>query len=349
MIDLRSAEVFLAVSDTGSFTTAAKRLGRTQSAVSQTIRQLEDEIGVVLINRASRLLSLTPAGELFQSHARHLIEDANSLASLVRERGQSKRSELRFGMVDSFAVAVGPTLIKSMLGGSLNLSLWSDLTPRLGDALLGRSVEVIVANDSFDGERTLTCYELFKEPYVLILPRRSDWGVESLDLPTLARLYPIIHYHASSHMASQIEGKFHRLNVNVSRRISVDSTDKLLAMVAAGIGWSISTPLSLLRAVAHVSAIRVALFPGEQFHRRLFMLSRRGELEDLMKRLVTTAREVLAGPIMEEIARVFPYPLNEISIPGTQDWNARGRLCDEPIEKSHQRTLVELMDRPWNI
>ena len=319
MIDLRSIEVFLVVSDTGSFTTAAKRLGRTQSAVSQAIRQLEDQLGVVLINRASRFLSLTPAGELFQSRARQLIEDATALTSTVRERARTKLSELRFGMVDSFAIAVGPALIKSMLGDSLNLSLWSDLTPRLGDALLARSVDVIVANDSFDSEKTLCCHELLKEPYVLILPRLPGWDVRELDLAKLAKRYPIIHYHASSFMASQIDAQFHRLNISVSRRVSVDSTDKLLAMVAAGIGWSTTTPLSVLRSVAYFDSIRVLPFPGERFHRRLFMLSRRGELDELVKRLVGTAREVLAGPIMVEAARLFPDLLNEISIPEPDD------------------------------
>jgi DNA-binding transcriptional LysR family regulator len=315
MIDLRSIEVFLVISDTGSFTAAAKRLGRTQSAVSQAIRQLEEQLGVVLINRASRSLSLTPAGELFQIRARSLIEDATSLMSTVRERGKTKLSELRFGMVDSFAVAVGPALIKSMLGESLNLSLWSDLTPRLGAALLARNVDVIVANDSYDSEKGLRCFELLKEPFVLILPKLPAWQDQDLDLAKIARRHPIVHYHASSFLASQIDAQFHRLNVSVSRRVSVDSTDKLLAMVAAGIGWSCTTPLALLRSPSHVDAIRMLPFPGERFYRRLFMLSRRGELDDLAKRLVGTARDVLAGPIRAELARQFPDLLHEVTIP----------------------------------
>jgi DNA-binding transcriptional LysR family regulator len=319
MIDLRSIEVFLVVSDTGSFTTAAKRLARTQSAISQAIRQLEDQLGVVLINRASRFLSLTPAGELFQRRARQLIEDATALASMVRERGQAKLSELRFGMVDSFAIAVGPELIRSMLGESLNLSLWSDLTPRLRNALVARSVDVVVANDSFDDEKALRCYELLKEPFVLILPKVPAWGSQDLDLAKLAMRHPIIHYHASSFLASQIDGQFRRLNVSVSRRVSVDSTDKLLAMVAAGIGWSSTTVLSLLRSPNHLDAIRVLPFPGEPFHRRLFMLSRRGELDELVKRLAGTARTVLAGPIMADVARLFPDLLNEVSVPKPHD------------------------------
>ena len=93
--------------------------------MSQAVRQLEDELGVVLINRTTRVLSLTAPGELLRGRASQLFDDAVTLTSLVREFGKAKLVELRFGMVDSFAIAVGPALIKSMLSESINLSLWS--------------------------------------------------------------------------------------------------------------------------------------------------------------------------------------------------------------------------------
>jgi DNA-binding transcriptional LysR family regulator len=315
MIDLRSLEAFLVVSDTRSFTGAAKRLNRTQSAISQTIRQLEDELGVVLIDRSGRALSLTAAGELLRNPARELFERAAGLSSLVREQGHVKLSELRFAMVDSFAVAVGPALIKSMLGESLNLSLWSEYTPRLGEALLDRRADVIVANDAFDEQDTLVRFELFREPYVLLLPKTAGWEAGNGDLARLARSRPLIGYQASSHMRVQIESQFHRSNIAVSRRVTVDSTEKLLAMVAAGIGWSSSTPLSLLRSRQHVEAITVLPFPGEHMYRRLFILARRGEMDELTRRLCSTARSVLAGPILAQIAQICPAAIPEIRVP----------------------------------
>ena len=171
MLDLRSIQVFVVVSDTASFTTAARRLNRTQSAISQAIRQLEEELGMVLINRGSRFLSLTPAGQILQSRARQLLEQATALTSELRETVHAKVQELRVGMVDSFAVAVGPTLIKSMLIESANLSLWSDLTPKLGQALLEGSVDVIVANQGFEDQDGLRCFELLRDPYILLVPK----------------------------------------------------------------------------------------------------------------------------------------------------------------------------------
>lgn len=318
MVDLRSIEAFLAVSEAGSFTGAARRLNKTQSAVSQAIRQLEDELGVVLINRGSRVLSLTQPGELLRARGARLFDDAVALASLVREHGRTKLLELRVGMVDSFAIAVAPTLIRSLLSESTNLSLSSDITPRLREALNDRRFDIVVANDAFTDEERLTRIALLRERYVLLLPKGAGWDLPVDDLATLARGCPMVRYHPASYIATQIDAQLLRMNVHVSRRVSVDSSDKLLAMVAAGAGWSIGTPLALLRSRDLIDAVRVAPFPGEPFFRELVMLSRRGEFDELAHRLAAAAREVLAGPISDDVARLLPALRDGLTIPEPQ-------------------------------
>lgn len=315
MVDLRSIEVFLAVSETGSFTGAARRLNKTQSAVSQAVRQLEDELGVVLINRSSRALSLTQPGELLRSRGAQLFDDVIALASLVREHGKAKLVELRVGMVDSFAIAVAPALIRILLSESLNLSLWSDITPKLREALNDRRFDIVVANDAFADEERLTRIPLLRERYVLLLPHGNDWEALANDLPSLARSRPMVRYHPASYIAAQIDAQLLRMNVHVSRRVSVDTSDKLLAMVAAGVGWSIGTPLALLRSRDLVGSVCVVPFPGEPFHRELVMLSRRGEFDELTYRLAAAAREVLAGSVSDDVETLLPGLGNSLAIP----------------------------------
>lgn len=315
MIDLRSIKVFLALCEARSFTVAARRLQKTQSAVSQALRQLEEDLGVVLVNRTSRSVSLTPAGELFRTRAAALLEDATQLTALMREHGRSRLTELRVGMVESFANAVGPLLIRSMLNEAINLSLWSDITPNLEAAISERRYDIVVVNDPLDENANVTRFLLLREPYVLLLPRDAHWEGSPDDLVSLARSIPVVRYHPPSFMASRIDARFHRMNVQVSRRVSVDTTDKLLAMVAAGIGWSVSTPLALLRAPSLAGTVRIAPFPGERFDRELFMLSRRGEIDDLTRRLAVTSREVLSTLVAEEIAPLMPALRDDIAVP----------------------------------
>lgn len=315
MIDLRSIKVFLAVCESRSFTVAAKRLQKTQSAVSQAVRQLEEDLGVVLVNRTSRSVALTPAGELFRTRAAALLEDATQLTALMREHDRSRLTELRVGMVESFANAVGPLLIRSMLNEAINLSLWSDITPNLEAALSESRYDIVVVNDALDADANLTRFLLLREPYVLLLPRDAHWEGSPDDLVSLARSIPVVRYHPPSFMATRIDARFHRMNVQVSRRVSVDTTDKLLAMVAAGIGWSVSTPLALLRAPGLAGTVRIVPFPGERFDRELFMLSRRGEIDDLTRRLAVTSREVLSTLAAEEIAPLMPALRDDITVP----------------------------------
>lgn len=321
-MNLHNIEAFLAVGETGSFTSAARRLLKTQSAVSQAIRQLEDEVGAVLIDRSVRTFALTPAGELLRSKAAHLIDDIKKMTALVREQSKARVRQLRIGMVDSFATAVGPVLIQCMLEEALNLTLWSDLTPRLGEALIEKRADIVVLNEAMEGETHLTRYELLREPFVLLLPATMAWNASAPDLGLLSRAYPMVRYEALSHMGAQIDSQCRRLNVSPMRRVSVDSTEKLIAAVASGIGWSIGTPISLLRSREYSRQIRVMPFPGESFHRRLYMLSRRGEFDELALRLARLAVTELEALVSGELRRLLPRIYPDIFVTNVADMRA---------------------------
>ena len=72
-MDLAQLEVFLAVAREGRFSRAADKLFRTQSAVSQTVRKLEQELGEPLFDRTSRDGVLTDAGQVLREYAEKLI------------------------------------------------------------------------------------------------------------------------------------------------------------------------------------------------------------------------------------------------------------------------------------
>ena len=313
-MNLHSIEAFLAVAETSSFTLAGKRLEKTQSAVSQAIRQLEEELGVILIDRASRQVTLTPSGDLMRRLATRLAEDIKKMTSLVREQSMTKVSQLRIGMVDSFSSAVGPSLISSMMSEAVNLNLSSDVTPRLGEALLAKRLDIVFANDSYDSEPQLTRYELLREPFVLLLPKDVRWDEETPDLASLARAYPMVRYATQSHIASQIDAQCHRLNVTPSRRVTVDTTEKLMASVAAGVGWSIGNPLSLLMSGRQRRLIRIAPFPGETFYRRLCVVARRGEFDDLVLRLARLSSAALSELVEGELHDTYPELYSQIRV-----------------------------------
>ena len=103
MLDnLRGMAVFASVVGHGSFSGSARELGITTSAVSQQIRSLENELGVVLLHRSTRKLSLTEAGESFYESAKDVVSAA--------EQGRIRVNQLRDELAGSLRIATTPEL-----------------------------------------------------------------------------------------------------------------------------------------------------------------------------------------------------------------------------------------------
>src|SRR5213076_1734921 len=110
-VEIRHLRYFLAVSGAGSFSRAADRLGISQPAISQQMRDLEAGLRVSLFQRRGKRILLTPAGLIFLEHARALLRELeNLLQELGREPGQV-RGGLHLGVVPILNVALVPHLL----------------------------------------------------------------------------------------------------------------------------------------------------------------------------------------------------------------------------------------------
>lgn len=93
---------FVAVVEAESFTKAAGRLGLTKSAVSRRIADLEEDLGVQLLHRTTRRLSLTEAGARYFEHARRALTEADAAEDAAAELQQVPRGRLRINTPMSF-------------------------------------------------------------------------------------------------------------------------------------------------------------------------------------------------------------------------------------------------------
>lgn len=96
MLDLNDFRYFVRIADCGGVTAASRNLNVPKSTVSHRLQQLETSLGVRLINRTSRSLSMTDAGQLFYRHAVATLEQADLAESAVRERLAEPSGTIRF-------------------------------------------------------------------------------------------------------------------------------------------------------------------------------------------------------------------------------------------------------------
>ncbi len=109
--EIRQLRYFLEVADAGNFSRAAKRLGVSQPAISQQMRDLESGLRAVLFQRRGKRVSLTTAGLIFQEHARAILHQVEkSLQDVGSEPGELQGT-LRVGIIPYLSLALLPHLL----------------------------------------------------------------------------------------------------------------------------------------------------------------------------------------------------------------------------------------------
>lgn len=112
---LEGMSVFAAVVDAESFTGAARQLRVSKGAVSQQIQKLEDRLGVRLLNRTTRRLSLTDEGRTYYEHCRRILDEARDAVDALDNLGAAPRGVLRINAPMSFGILhLGPAVADFM-------------------------------------------------------------------------------------------------------------------------------------------------------------------------------------------------------------------------------------------
>jgi DNA-binding transcriptional LysR family regulator len=239
-VHLRDLRYFVAVAEELSFTRAAsERLFISQPALSKQIRQLETTLGVTLLRRDHRRVSLTPAGDALLSHARGLIADWDDAEQAVGEIAASQRSRLTVGFQTSLGRALRPVIAERFADLRPDWTLdfqqvsWDDASA----GLLGGDTDVAILWLPVPDAAALSFRQLTCEPRWVALPqdhRLAQRGTihfhELLDEPFLAlpsTAGPLRDYWLA---ADERRGRPIRIGAEVS------TPDETFEAVASGVG-----------------------------------------------------------------------------------------------------------------
>lgn len=110
-LDLDQLQSFCAIADCGSFTEAARRVNKTQSAVSMQIKRLEERLGHSLFTRDGRSVTLTNHGEVLYDRARKMLRTNAEIMDHFNDLDLA--GSIRFGVPDDYAVRLLPVILSS--------------------------------------------------------------------------------------------------------------------------------------------------------------------------------------------------------------------------------------------
>ena len=214
----------------------------------------------------------------------------------------------------SFAATVGPHLIRELLQSTVHLSVYGGLSPAHAEALRRRTVDLIVSSNPIYDIDGLERHTILREPFILITPAAIAQETSRLSLDELAARYPLIRYSARSAQGAQIERYLRRLGVRAPISVEIDTSDTLVAMVAAGCGWAITTPLCYLQGRAHAIATAPARLPGAGFSRSLILIAHTGDYAELPRKVSQQAQRILSTIVLPEIRRLGSWLADEMIV-----------------------------------
>jgi DNA-binding transcriptional LysR family regulator len=232
---LEEMVAFLRTAEAQSFTAAAQRLGLSKSMVSQRVADLELRLGVRLLNRTTRRLSLTEAGQSFLEGAGRALREVEEAEEAAGRHGSALHGTLRIAAPLSFALLhLRPAMLEFMTTHP-QLEVYLDMDDRIVDLIqggydmalrIGRLPDSSLIARRLAPSRTVVC----ASPAYLIERGRPDHpaqlsGHECLLYTGAAR---------SDSWSFRIDGQW--VSIPVSGRLHANNGDLLLSAAIAGVG-----------------------------------------------------------------------------------------------------------------
>src|SRR3984957_12045293 len=171
-MELRHLRYFVAVAEEGSLTTAAeRRLHTAQPSLSRQIRDLETEVGVKLLERGARGITLTAAGRTFLDHARLPLPQVEAAGEAARRAAAPESAAFVIGFLTGHEVVWLPQALRILReeAPGIEITLSSQSSPELAGALMRGKVDVAFLRREAQAPG-LAFKFLIKEPLVAVLP-----------------------------------------------------------------------------------------------------------------------------------------------------------------------------------
>ena len=249
-LNLNHLLAFLAVTEAGSFRSAATRMHITQSALSMQVRHLEDVFGVSLFHRTTRSLSLTGEGTRLLPVVRRLTEDIAQVTTELREEGQLQRGVTTLVALPSLTATLLPRILRDF--GALHPGIQvrvRDADSKTAFELVRRAEVDMGLLSKGDDEDELTFSPLIVDELIAIVPAEGHplsqrRRIALHDLKT----FPLLLNPRGVALREILEQKLLAAGIKPAPTQEFVNTYAIIAMVGAGLGVSVLPSMALTRA-----------------------------------------------------------------------------------------------------
>jgi DNA-binding transcriptional LysR family regulator len=278
-MDLNQLETFLAVAEERSFSRAAARLHRTQPAISQVIRKLEESIGETLFDRAARDGSLTAAGSLLRDYALRLLALRREAKSALDELKSLERGQLQLAANEYTCMYLLPAIDRFRREfPHVNVTVHRTLASRIPEELNLRSFEIGVISFRPDPAQFRTIAVYGDTLAFIVSPNHPLAGAERVSINDLGNENFIAH-NVMSPLRRKVIEAFQRYRAPLNMGIELPTIEAIKRFVAMGNGVALVPHLTVARELETGDLVRVTVDELEMkrvlrlIHRRQAMLS----------------------------------------------------------------------------
>lgn len=259
MVNPKRLNHFVNIALSGSLSRAADRMGVSQSVLSRELRELESELGVQLLNRHARGVSLTPAGEAFRIRAAQVLGLLEGIPAEVRQAADESAGNVSFGMPATMTTSVTAPLVRAYLlrfpGVKLRISEGTGI--QLRAALLAREFDFALLTAPVSDPH-LIVRPVLVEPCVLLMP--PDSPLVRRRRVTLAELAtcPLIMPSPPNYTRALMDAAFEKGGYSPHIVLETDDAALMSQFVATGLGYALMPACAVAAAwpaapgVAHV-------------------------------------------------------------------------------------------------
>jgi LysR family hydrogen peroxide-inducible transcriptional activator len=243
---LTELKYIVAVARELHFGRAAEACFVSQPTLSVAIKKLEDELGVVLFERGSSEVSLTPSGERIVVQAQRVLDEAARVKELARQGKDPLTGALRVGVIYTIGPYLLPSLIRQLLKDApqMPLLLNENFTVRLLELLKNGEIDVAIMALPLP-ETGVMIQPVYDEPFMVAMPRAHPWArrrfISSEDLKKETMLL-LGTGHCFRDQVLEVCPELSRFSTDaegIQKTFEGSSLETIRHMVASGLGLTV--------------------------------------------------------------------------------------------------------------